>query len=135
MDRPPDPPHYPKPLFPPPPPFTIVSEYSTARNIHLQNHGFIYTKLPGEIVQVHVHACFNERRKKEGRSKHGQTNNKAKQHSTPKAVTFPKKNELPRVGLEPTTLYALDRVLYQLISHLIVCTCTVAYIWDVCCRE
>ena len=24
--------------------------------------------------------------------------NKAKQHSTPKAVTFPKKNELPRVG-------------------------------------
>ena len=31
------------------------------------------------------------------RSKQGQTNNKAKQHSTPKAVTFPKKNELPRV--------------------------------------
>ena len=39
--------------------------------------------------------------------------NKAKQHSTPKAVTFPKKNELPRVGLEPTTLYTLDRVLYH----------------------
>ena len=36
-------------------------------------------------------------RKKEERSKQGQTNNKAKQHSTPKAVTFPKKNELPRV--------------------------------------
>ena len=45
---------------------------------------------------------------KEERSKHGQTNNKAKQHSTPKAVTFPKKNELPRMGLEPTTLYTLD---------------------------
>ena len=44
------------------------------------------------------------RRKKE-RSKQGQTNNKAKQHSTPKAVTFPRKNELPQVGLEPTTLY------------------------------
>ena len=28
--------------------------------------------------------------------------NKTKQHSTPKAVTF---SELPRVGLEPTTLY------------------------------
>ena len=28
--------------------------------------------------------------------------NKAKQHSTPKAVTFPRKNELPQVGLEPT---------------------------------
>ena len=37
--------------------------------------------------------------------------NKAKQHSTPKAVTFPRKNELPRVGLEPTTLYTLDRAL------------------------
>ena len=46
-------------------------------------------------------------RGKEQRSKQGQTNNKAKQHSTHKAVTFPKKNELPRVGLEPTTLYTL----------------------------
>ena len=43
----------------------------------------------------------------------GQTNNKAKQHSTPKAVTFPRKNELPRVRLEPTTLYTLDRALYH----------------------
>ena len=51
--------------------------------------------------------------KKEERSKQGQTN-KAKQHNTPKAVTFPKKNELPRVGLELTTLYTLDRALYQL---------------------
>ena len=33
-------------------------------------------------------------RRKEERSKHGLTNNKAKQHSTPKAVTFHKKNEL-----------------------------------------
>ena len=40
-------------------------------------------------------------RRKAERSKQGQTNNKAKQHSTPKAVTFPKKNELPRVELEP----------------------------------
>ena len=46
--------------------------------------------------------------------KEGQTNIKAKQHGTPKGVTFPKKNELPRVGLEPTTLYTLDRVFYQL---------------------
>ena len=36
---------------------------------------------------------------KEERSKQGQTNNKAKQHSTLTAVTFPKKNELPQVGL------------------------------------
>ena len=40
-------------------------------------------------------------RRKEERSKQGQINNKAKQQSTPKAVTFRKKNELPRVGLEP----------------------------------
>ena len=36
----------------------------------------------------------------EERSKQGQTNNKAKQHSTPKAVTFPKKNEMPQGGLK-----------------------------------
>ena len=42
---------------------------------------------------------------KEGSSKQGQTNNKVKQHSPPKAVTFTNNNELPRVGFEPTTLY------------------------------
>ena len=46
---------------------------------------------------------MRDERRKEERSKHDQTNNKAKQHSTPKAVTFPKKNELPQVGLKPTT--------------------------------
>ena len=53
------------------------------------------------------------RDEKEESSKQGLTNNKAKQHSTRKAVTFPKKNELPRVELEPTTLYTLDRALYH----------------------
>ena len=47
-------------------------------------------------------------RRKEERSKQGQTNNKAKQH---KVVTFLKKNELPRVGLEPTTLYSRQSAL------------------------
>ena len=42
-----------------------------------------------------------EGRKKE-RSKQGQTNNKAKQYSTPKAVSFPNKNELPRVAFACT---------------------------------
>ena len=54
---------------------------------------------------VIIHVLMRD--EKEERSKQGQTNNKAKQHCTPKAVTFPKKNELrkmPRVGLEPTTL-------------------------------
>ena len=60
-----------------------------------------------------MYLYVNERcRRKEGRSKQGQTNNKAKQHSIPKVVTFLKKNELPRVGLEPTTLHTLDRALY-----------------------
>ena len=53
-------------------------------------------------------------RRKEEKSKQGQANKKAKQYSTPKAVTFPGKNELPRVGLEPTTLYTLHRMPYQL---------------------
>ena len=58
----------------------------------------------------YIHVLMRE--EKEGRKKVKQTN-KAKQHSTPKAVTFLKKNELPRVGLKPTTLYTLDRALYH----------------------
>ena len=54
-----------------------------------------------------VHVLMRDERRKEVRSKQGLTNNMAKQHSTPKAVVFPKKIELPRVGLEPTTLYTL----------------------------
>ena len=65
------------------------------------------------IIHVHVHVLMRDERRKEERSKQDQTNNKAKQHSTPKAVNFPKKNELPQVGLEPTTLYSLDRALYH----------------------
>ena len=43
---------------------------------------------------------------KEERSKQGQTNKQGKAtHNTPKAVTFPKKNERPQVGLEPMILY------------------------------
>ena len=84
------------------------------------------------ILTLHMYMLIRDaEERKEERSKQGQINNKAKQHSTPKAVTFPKKNELPQVGLEPTTLYTLDRALYQLsyrcssagwaqISHLIV---------------
>ena len=53
--------------------------------------------------------CMLMRRRKEEASKDKQTTIKAKQHSTPKIVTFPKKNKLARVGLEPTTLYTLYR--------------------------
>ena len=66
---------------------------------------------------------------KEG-SKQGQTN-KAKQHSTPKAVTFPRKNELPRVGFEPTILHTLDMYMYMYIScgsEPWICTCTCSFL-------
>ena len=55
------------------------------------------------------------------------------QHTTPKAVTFPKKNELSRVGLEPMILYTLDRAFYHVrvncsglfvVFSYIHCTCT-----------
>ena len=54
------------------------------------------------------------------RSQQGQIN-KAKQHSTPKAVNFPRKNELPQVGLEPTTLTCTG------IKFVCVCVCVCVY--------
>ena len=51
----------------------------------------------GTWRELHVHVLMRD--EKEERSKQGQTNNKAKQHGTPKAVTFPKKNELPQVDM------------------------------------
>ena len=67
----------------------------------------------GGYVMIHVlMRDEKEVRKKQARSYKQQ----AKQHSTPKAVTFPKKNELPQVGLEHTTLYTLDRALYCICS-------------------
>ena len=70
------------------------------------------------ILGCHVHVHVLMRDEKEGRKKRARSNKvnvqyKAKQHSTPKAVTFPKKDELPRVGLKPTTLFTLDRALYH----------------------
>ena len=54
------------------------------------------------------------RDEKEERKKQARSNKQTRQsNSTPKAVTFPRKNELPQVGLEPTTLYTLDRALYM----------------------
>ena len=56
--------------------------YQTGESVHF-NVMFLF--------EIYIHV--NERcRRKEERSKQGQTNNKAKQHNTPKAITFPKKN-------------------------------------------
>ena len=60
-------------------------------------------------LDMYIHVLIRD--EKEERSKQGHTNNKAKQHNTPKAVTSPKKNELPQVGFEPTTPRTLDRML------------------------
>ena len=61
----------------------------------------------------YVHVLMRD--EKEGRKKASKVKqtNKAKQHSTPKAATYPE-NELSRVGLEPTTLHTLDRALYHM---------------------
>ena len=47
------------------------------------------------------------RDEKEGRKKQAKSNKQTGKSN--KVVTFPKKNELPPVGLEPTTLYTLDK--------------------------
>ena len=73
------------------------------------------------------------RDEKEERKKQARSNKQTRQSNTahPRQSLFLEKNELPQVGLEPTTLYTLDRALYQLsyrgcsagwaqISHLIV---------------
>ena len=57
------------------------------------------------ILYLHMALCVcdvymlmrGEEGKKKEAIKRGHTNNKAKQYRTPKAVTFPKKIELPRV--------------------------------------
>ena len=72
-------------------------------------HGYTFAKFQENTAILRYIHFFKMRDEKEERSKQGQTN-KAKQHSTPKAVTFPRKNELPQVGLEPT-LYSRQSAL------------------------
>ena len=57
----------------------------------MQAHVYIHVDVD---VSVHMYEQANymlmrDERRKEERSKQDQTNNKTKQHSTPKAVTFP----------------------------------------------
>ena len=84
------------------------------------------TKHQSEYIYVHVLM----RDKKEERKKQARSNKQTRQSNTAHPRQS-QKNELPRVGLKPKTLYNLDRALYQLsyrgssagwaqISHLIV---------------
>ena len=53
----------------------------------------IYDEIVCEVViLLYIHVFKREMRRKKERSKQGQTNKQGKQHSTPKAVTFPRKN-------------------------------------------
>ena len=56
-----------------------------------------------------IHVLMTDE-KEEERSKQGQRRSNT---AHPRQSLFLKKNELPRVGLEPTTLYTLDRALYH----------------------
>ena len=57
---------------------------------------------------MYIHVLMRD--EKEGRKKQARSNKKQRTQHT-QGSHF--KNELPRVGLEPTTLYILDRVLSQ----------------------
>ena len=59
-----------------------------------------------------MYTCFKMRDEKEERKKQARSNKQTRQSNA--AVTFPRKNELPQVGLEPTTLNTLDRALYHM---------------------
>ena len=59
------------------------------------------------MTDAYMYICIHVlmRDEKKGRKKQARSN----KHSTP---TFPKKNELPRVGLKTTTFYTLDSALH-----------------------
>ena len=69
---------------------------------------------------MHVLIRYEKEGRKEGRKKEAskvkQTTIEAKQHSTPKAVTFPKKNELPRVGHVHTCIHSPVLDWYQILT-------------------
>ena len=73
-------------------------------------------------MYMYIHVLMRD--EKEGRSKQGQTNNKAKKHSTPTAITYPRKNELPRVGLEST----ICTYTYTCIVCICTCACVFTHI-------
>ena len=66
-------------------------------------------------LNIHIHVHDNsttEMLRKKGEAMYTtQQKGKATQHNSPKAVIFQRKNELPRVGFEPTTLRILATLL------------------------
>ena len=73
-----------------------LNVYTCIGTVFVPKQRYLYNgKCIGNALYMYIHVLMRD--EKEGRSKQGQTNNMVKQHSTPKAVTFPKKNELPQV--------------------------------------
>ena len=66
---------------------TLLASFFHLSLVYMYIHVHVFLSLV--YMYIHVHVLMRE-----GRSKQGQTNNKVKQHSTPKAVTFPKKNDM-----------------------------------------
>ena len=66
------------------------------------------------------------RDEKEERKKQARSNKQTRQSNTahPRQSLFLEKNELPRVGLEPMTLYTLDRTLYLYMMVTLFIRCT-----------
>ena len=88
--------------------FTYMYVTFTECSFALFSHSSVLGQAQGQAYTAchsrnRLHVLMRDERRKEERGKQDQTYNKAKQHSTPKAVTLPKKNELPQVGLEPMT--------------------------------
>ena len=66
-------------------------------------HIFVFAN---ETLCIYIHVLMRDGRKKQARSNKQQ--GKATQHTQGS-----QKNELPQVGLKPTTLYTLDGALYH----------------------
>ena len=100
--------------------------------VFAQSYMYIHVCSKCTYIHVHVHyLCVHVivhvlmRDEKEGIKKQARSNKqqgKATQHTQGS-----QKNELPRVGLEPTTLYTLDMYVYCTCVHVergnVTCTC------------
>ena len=73
-------------------------------HVHVDVYMYMYT--------VHVHVSMRDG--KEGRNKQARSKKQGKATQHTQGSQFSHEKELPRVGLKPTTLYTLDRMLYQL---------------------
>ena len=85
-----------------------LHHFKSAYNVHTRLQVQLYTCML--VIHVLMRDEKEERKKQAWSNKH---TNKAKQHSTPKAILLPEKNEVPRVGLKPTTLMYMYMVSMQ----------------------